>query len=65
VIAATNQDLETAIEDKTFRSDLFYRLNVFPVVVPPLRERIEDIPIPVEYFTHRCVDLSFNLFTQA
>jgi len=50
VLAATNRDLAKAVEDKEFRADLFYRLNVFPIVVPPLRDRIEDIPALVWAF---------------
>jgi transcriptional regulator with PAS, ATPase and Fis domain len=60
VIAATNQDLEEKIKNKTFREDLFYRLNIINIPIPPLRKRKEDIPSLIEYF-YRSNQLNFPL----
>src|SRR5262249_56677460 len=53
LVAATNCDLEQMMIEKQFRSDLYYRLNVFPIHIPPLRERLEDIPLLVRHFTQK------------
>lgn len=69
LIAAGNQDLKGMVDEKKFRKDLFYRLNVVPILIPPLRERREDIPLLIEYFLDKfnrkynlCKTLSHNLF---
>jgi len=62
IVAASNKDLERAVEEKKFREDLFYRLNVFPIRIPPLRERKEDIPLLVEYFIKKyCLEIKTSL----
>src|SRR5690554_234581 len=53
IIAATNRNLEKAIKENTFREDLYFRINVFPITIPPLRERVEDIPILIEHFANK------------
>ncbi len=53
VVAATNEDLENAVKEGRFRADLFYRLNVYPVHIPPLRDRTEDIPLLVDHFLEK------------
>jgi formate hydrogenlyase transcriptional activator len=54
LVAATNCDLENMVANKEFRSDLYYRLNVFPIRIPPLRDRRDDIPLLVSYFVQKC-----------
>ncbi len=53
IVAATNQDLASLVAEKQFRMDLYYRLNVFPIAVPPLRQRLEDIPMLVAHFVQK------------
>jgi two-component system nitrogen regulation response regulator GlnG len=53
IIAATNQNLQDKVREKTFREDLYYRLNVFPIALPPLRKRTQDIPLLVDFFLEK------------
>ena len=61
VVAATNQDLSKLVANKQFRADLYYRLNVIPINLPPLRERVQDIPLLVEYFVRKLSPVSRSI----
>ncbi|MEW6675382.1 MAG: sigma-54 dependent transcriptional regulator [Nitrospirota bacterium] len=64
IVASSNKDLEKAVEENKFRDDLFYRLNVFPIMIPPLRERREDIPLLVEFFINKyCLEIKTSVKT--
>ena len=64
VIAATNQDLWRLVQERKFRADLYYRLNVFPIMLPPLREREDDIPVLVDYFVRKFAERQGKLIDQ-
>ncbi len=59
IVAATNNDLETAVKEERFRKDLFFRLNVYPVIIPPLRDHKEDIPILIDHFINK-IGIKYN-----
>lgn len=62
IIAASNKDLEKMVEEKKFREDLYYRLNVFPIKIPPLRERKEDIPLLADFFINKyCTEMKTSI----
>lgn len=66
IIAATNRELEKEVKANRFRHDLYFRLNVFPILIPPLRDRIDDIPVLVNYFLDKfCVKYQKNIITIA